>query len=241
MELQEFIVAVENLLGVKHVEEDQLNLRISNERISVGIQKQFLGGQDVWLSYPGSEHFQPANEDLADAFRRVQKAFDRTNTDWYLYEAVVEKALKSFQGWVKLPLEYTAEIRDHFPGYSARIPGLGVELFYITCSAEGDALANRRLMKTVMRSKKAEPGHYAIECREVNNKLFLQTHNGRKTTLFEAAGCENVWASMRQFEILPDILGHHSTDGAVQEMPDIEVYNQLTQRREYTFLELVVK
>lgn len=240
MELQEFIVAVENLLGVKHVEEDQLNLTIAAERISVGIQKQFLGGQDVWLSYPGSEQFQPANEDLADAFRRVQQAFDRTNADWYLYEAIVEKALKSFQGWVKLPLEYTAEIRDHFPGYSARIPGLGVELFYITCDEEGDTMVNRRALRHVLRSNKAEAGMYAIECREVDNKLFLQTHNGRKTTLFEAACCESVKVRMRQFEIMPDILGHHCTDGGVQEMPDIEIYNQLTQRREYTFFELEV-
>jgi hypothetical protein len=241
MELQEFISAVENLLGAKCVQENELNYDISNDRLSVGIRQQFLGGVDVFLCYPGAGVIQPTGENLADSFRRVQQAHERVNADWSLYQEQADQALKEFKSWVKIPLEYTPVICDNLPGYYAKHPGIDVVLFHITCSGEGDFLVNHRVLKMVTRSHKATPGRYAIECREVDGKKFLRHGSDCKAILFGCAACENAKVSMREFEIMPEVLSHTTTDEDNLEMPDIEIYEGLTRRHEYTFIEFEVK
>lgn len=240
MNFREFVTAVENLLDAKCVQENALTFDISNDRLSVGIKKLFLGGVDVFLCYPGAEGIQATGENLADSFRRVQQAHERVNADWPIYQEQADKALKEFQNWVKLPLEYTAVSCDQLPGYFAKAPGLDVVLFHITVSREGDHLLNHRLMKLAMRSPKATPGRHAIECHEVNGQKQLRTSSDRKAILFGCVQCENVKISLREFTVLPDILDHHTTDDDHVEMPDIEIYENLTRRHEYVFIEFEV-
>lgn len=240
MELQEFIAAVENLLGAKSVEVHQLERYIESERMSVRVVSKFLGGADVWLDCPFSDMIQPTHEDLADSFRRVQQAFDRTNADWPTYEECAAKALQEFKDSTKLPLDYTAVIRDFMPGYFAKAPGIDVELFYITCQSDGEAIVNNRAIKLVTRSHKATPGIHAIEVYEVDGKRFLRAGSDRKAILFGCAKCEGVEVSLREFEVLPDVLGHTTTDPERTEMPDIEIYERLTRRHEYVFVEFEV-
>ncbi len=240
MELQEFISAVENLLGVKCVEENELNLSISTDRLHVGINKKFLGEPEVWISHPGSEVIQPVGLDLAESFRRVQQASERADADWPMYEECAANALKEFLKYAKMPMDVVKGVLDQLPGYSLRPKGIDVQLFWITCDPFGEAMNGCSSVRRHMSLKAEDPGLYPVECIEVDNKLRIRMGGGRRDLILGIVMNENVEVSIRKFEILPEILSHSTTSDRM-ELPDNEGYERLTRRHEYTFLEFEVK
>jgi hypothetical protein len=240
MELQEFTVAVEELVGEKFTPTDLMEYSIITEKFEVSIRKKFLGGPDVWVNHAGSFSKQPGGEDLADAFRRVQQAFERAHADWPLYEEYAANALKEFQEYVKMPIDVVKGVRQCVPGYMIMPKGIAVELFWITCDASGEAMNGHSSLRRHMSSKMEEPGIYALELGEYDNVLRVRGGGGRRDELAAIVKCENVKVSIRRFEILPEILNHTSTSEDRQELPEIEGYNRITRRQEYTFLEFEV-
>lgn len=241
MELQEFIAAVEELVGQKFSPSDLMAKSINTDVFEVSIREKFLGGPDVWINHAGSFSKQPEGENLADAFCRVQQAFERAHADWPLYEEYAANALKEFQEYVKMPIDVVKGVRHCMPGYSIMPKGIAVELFWITCDASGEAMNGHSNLRRHMSSKTEEPGIYALELGEYDNVLRVRGGGGRRDELAALVKCENVNVSIRQFEILPEILNHTSTSEDRQELPDIEGYNRITGRHEYTFLEFEVK
>jgi len=239
MELQEFIPAVEELVGKKFTREDAFALSIITDRFEVAIHEKFLGAPDVWVDHAGGERIQPTGENLADSFRRVQQAFERAHADWPLYEEYAATALKEFYTYVKMPLEAKKSSRQCRPGYIIQPKGIDVELFWITCDARGHSMNGHSDLRRHLTGKAADPGVYALQIGHYDNRMQIMGGGGRRDLLASIVKNENVMASMREFEIMPEILSHTTTSENI-ELPDIEVYTRITRRQEYTFLELEV-
>lgn len=239
MEFREFVSAVENLLGAKCVQENALNFDISNDRLSVGINKLFLGGADVFLCYPGAGVIQPTGENLVDSFRRVQQAHERVNADWPIYQEQADKALKEFEERTKFKMNFVPQARDQKPGYVGYAPGIDIELVYITTEECGDPIINNRTKRLwYLNNTKVEPGIHPVECREVDNKWKIHWGRGNRNALADILRHEIAGVSVRKFTILPEVMYHDDPTGSG--MPDNEVYDRLTQRQEYTFIEFEV-
>lgn len=239
MELQEFIAAVEELVGHKFSPSEILEKSIKTDVFEVSIREKFLGGPDVWVNHAGSFSKQPEGENLADAFCRVQQAFERAHADWPMYEEYAANALKEFREYMKMPVDVVKGVRQCVPGYSIRPKGIAVELFWITCDASGAAQDGHSNLRRHMSLKTAEPGIYALELGEYDNVLHVRGGSGRRDELHSIVKCENVKASIREFEIMPEVLTHTTTSENI-ELPDIEAYSKITRRQEYTFLEFEV-
>lgn len=242
MELQDFIVAVEELVGQKFSPTDLLVKSITTDVFEVSIHEKFLGGPDVWVNHAGLFFIQPEGigMDLAESFHRVQQAFERAHAEWPMYEAYAANALKEFQKYAKMPMDVVKGVRDFRPGYAIMPKGIAVELFWITCDASGEAMNGHANLRRHMSSKTEKPGIYALELGEYDNALRVRGGGGRRDALDALVKCENVEVSIRQFEIMPEILSHWTASDRY-DLPDIEAYNRITRRQEYTFLEFEVK